>query len=204
MFFQWFPQEEDLPILVGADEILEKAQNNIIAMIVENKPGVLFRVTNMIRRKGFNIESISVDTNIDEGKFARMVLVLKGDSKTIEQITKNLRKLVETMKVTLLEPEESVIRELALIKIHAEEPSTRADVQSFTEAFRGRVVDISFDSMMVEVTGNPEKINAYINLVKRFGIKEVGRTGITALPRASKLKTASYGPGFTGKVPSED
>lgn len=183
---------------------MKKEKNNIIAMIVENKPGVLFRVTNMIRRKGFNIESISVDTNIDEGKFARMVIVLKGDSKTIEQITKNLRKLIETLKVTLLEPEESVIRELALVKIHVEEPSARADVQSFTEAFRGRVVDVSFDSMMVEVTGDPEKINAYINLVKKFGVKEVGRTGITALPRAVKPKTASYGLGLTSKATFED
>ena len=176
-----------------------QSRDNIIAMIVENKPGVLFRVTNMIRRKGFNMESISIDTNIEEGKFARMVIVLKGDSKAIEQITKNLRKLIETMKVIRLETEESVVRELALVKIHIEEPSSRADIQSFTEAFRGRVVDISFDSMMVEVTGNPEKINAFTNLVKKFGIKEVGRTGITALTRSAKSKSATYSPGSVNK-----
>lgn len=164
-------------------------QSHIVAAIVENKPGVLFRVTNMIRRRGFNIDSISVGA-INEGKLARMTIQVRGDDKTIEQITKNLRKLVETLKVIRLDLGDSVVRELALVKVHVTESKTRSDLLHYTRIFRGRVVDVSTDSMVVEVTGEPKKIEAFLNLIKGFGVKELARTGITALSRGSRsIKT---------------
>jgi len=163
----------------------EKSEGHIVAAIVENKPGVLFRVTNMIRRRGFNIDSISVGA-MNGGKLARMTLVIRGDERTIEQVTKNLRKLVETLKVSRLEFNDSVLRELALMKIHVVDSKARSDIMHYSRIFRGRIVDVASDSMVVEVTGEPKKIDAFLNLIKGFGIKELARTGMTALSRGSK------------------
>ncbi|MHC1586488.1 MAG: acetolactate synthase small subunit [Candidatus Hecatellaceae archaeon] len=162
-----------------------KGGDQIFAVIVENKPGVLFRVTNMIRRRGFNIESISVGTLIDPS-YSRMTIVIRGDEREVNQVMKNLYKLVETIKVAKIPSDRSVLRELALIKVKAPNADVRADILNYTQIFRARVVDVASESLTIEITGEPEKIDAFINVIKEFGVKEIARTGIAALVRGSR------------------
>lgn len=160
-------------------------KTHIIAAIVEHKPGVLYSVSNMFRRRGFNIESISVGP-VNRGDLARMTITVKGDEKTVEQVVKQLNKLIDVVKISRLDSANTVAREMALIKIHAPETKARADIMHYIEVFRGRVVDVSPETLMVEITGGPNKVDAFIDLMKLFGIKELARTGITALSRGSK------------------
>ena len=158
---------------------------HIIAAIVENKPGVLYSVANLFRRRGFNIDSISVGPT-EQVDLARMTVTVKGDEKTIEQVVKQLNKLIDVVKVSRLDPENIVTREMALIKVHVPETKARADIMNYVDVFRGRIVDISPDTLMVEITGGSDKINAFVDLMKPFSIKEIARTGITALSRGLK------------------
>jgi acetolactate synthase-1/3 small subunit len=160
-------------------------KNTIIAAIVEHKPGVLYRVANMFRRRNFNIESISVGPT-EQGDVARMTITVKGDEKLIEQVIKQLNKLIDVIKVSRLDPTSIVSREMALVKITAPSAKTRSDIINYADIFRARVVDISSESLMVEITGDSDKIDAFIDLMKPFGVKEVARTGITALSRGVK------------------
>jgi len=160
-------------------------KTHIISSIVENKPGVLYSVANMFRRRGFNIDSISVGPTEQED-LARMTVTVKGDEKTIERVVKQLNKLIDVVKVSILEPSNVVTREMALIKVHASEAKDRSDIMNYIDVFRGRVVDISPETLMVEITGGSDKISAFTDLMKPFGIKEIARTGITALSRGSK------------------
>ena len=162
-----------------------KEHIHIISTIVEHKPGVLFSVANLFRCRGFNIENISVG-NAEEIGLARMTIMVKGDDRTIEQVVKQLNKLIDVIKVTRLDPDHIVTRELALIKVNTPNTKARADLINYAEIFRARVVDVSSDSLMVEITGTSDKIDAFIDLMKPFGVKEVARTGITALSRGGK------------------
>lgn len=161
-------------------------QTYIIGTLVEHKPGVLYEVANMFRRRGFNIESISVGVT-EQKDLARMTITVNGDERTIEQVIKQLNKLINVIKVSILDPKTTVLREMALIKVHAADTKARSDVIQYANIFRGHVVDISSDSVMVEVTGDSEKVDAFMDLVSSFGIKEVARTGITALARGGKV-----------------
>jgi len=158
---------------------------NIISFIVENKPGVLFRVSWLIRRRNFNIESISVGPT-ENPNHSRMTITLYGDEAVVEQVIKQLRKLIDVVKVSRLDPENTVIREMALVKVHVPDQETRADLDYYVRAFRGRIVDIAPNAAIVEVTGSPHKIDAFIELMRSFGIKELARTGATALQRSAK------------------
>ena len=158
---------------------------HIIAAIVEHKPGVLYSVSNMFRRRGFNIESISVGST-EQGDLARMTLTVKGDDKTIEQVIKQLNKLIDVIKVSKMDPANIVTREMALVKVHTAGTKARSDIINYADIFRARVVDVSSESLMVEITGTSEKIDAFIDLMKPFSVKEVARTGITALSRGAK------------------
>jgi acetolactate synthase-1/3 small subunit len=164
---------------------MEEKQTYIIATIVENKPGVLYEVSNLFRRRSFNIESISVGST-EQADLARMSITVSGESDTIEQVVKQLSKLINVIKVTLLNPSTAVIRELALIKIVAFDSKTRSDIIQYANIFRGHILDVSPNSVMVEVTGDSKKIDAFIALTVPFGLKEVARTGITALARGGK------------------
>jgi acetolactate synthase-1/3 small subunit len=157
-------------------------KSHIISVLVENKPGVLYAVSNLFRRRGFNIESISVGP-IEREDMSKMIIVVKSDQRTIEQVVKQLNKLIDVIKVSLLNKESSVLRELALIKANAQELKYRSEIIQYASIFRGRIVDVAPDSLTIELTGDPEKINAFIELIKVFGIKEIARTGITALTR---------------------
>jgi len=162
-----------------------KEQTHIIAAIVEHKPGVLYSVSNMFRRRGFNIESVSVGP-IEQRDMARMTITVKGDEKLVEQVIKQLNKLIDVIKVSRLDPESIVTREMALVKVHCDGAKSRSDIINYANIFRARVVDVSTESLMVEITGGPDKIDAFIDLMKPFGVKEVARTGITALSRGTK------------------
>jgi len=164
---------------------MSKKQNHIISAIVEHKPGVLYTVSNLFRRRGFNIESVSVGP-IEQSDLARMTITVNGDERTIEQVVKQLDKLIDVIKVSRLDPSSIVTRELALIKVRALDSKVRSDVINYADIFRARVVDVSSESLMVEITGTSEKIDAFLDLMKPFGVKEVARTGITALSRGVK------------------
>jgi len=163
----------------------KQEKTTVIAALVENKPGVLHSISNMFRRRGYNIESITVG-HTEQKDVARMTITVSGDEKTMEQITKQMNKLIEVIKVNQLEPEAIVTRELALVKINVPDVKTRSDIINCVDVFRGRVVDVSPDSMMVEITGTSDKIDAFLALMKSYGITEMARTGLTALARGIK------------------
>lgn len=158
------------------------SESYILSTIVENKPGVLFRASNMFRRRGFNIESISVGP-IEQPGLSKMTIVVNGDESTVEQLVKQLAKLIDVIKIVRLEPKSSVVRELALIKVNAADQKARSDLMNYVQIFRGKVVDVGEETLTVEVTGDPEKIDAFIRILTSFGIRDISRTGITAIAR---------------------
>ncbi len=158
---------------------------HVLAVIVENKPGALTRVSGLFSRRGFNIENIAVGETITPG-ISRMTITVEGDEKLIEQVIKQLHKLINVIKVNNLSSEPSVMRELMLIKVKAE-VGNRSDIQQIVETFRGKVVDVSPDSMVIEVTGDEGKMEAIKMLLEHFGILEIVRTGKVALLRGPKV-----------------
>jgi acetolactate synthase-1/3 small subunit len=158
------------------------SESYILSTIVENKPGVLFRASNMFRRRGFNIESISVGPTEQQG-LSKMTIVVNGDESTVEQLVKQLAKLIDVIKIIRLEPKTSVVRELALIKVNAQDQKARADLMNYAQIFRGKVVDVGEGTLTIEVTGDPDKIDAFIKIISTFGIRDISRTGVTAIPR---------------------
>lgn len=156
-----------------------------ISAIVEHKPGVLYSISNMFRRRDFNIETISVGA-AEQKDLARMIITINGDERTVEQVVKQMNKLIDVVKVSILNPESTVARELALVKVNTLEARVRSDVINYTEIFKGHVVDVAHDSLTVEITGDSDKINAFIDLMRPFGVKEIARTGITALSRGMR------------------
>jgi acetolactate synthase I/III small subunit len=164
---------------------MENAQTRVVSAIVENKPGVLHNVANLFRRRNFNIDSITVGAT-EEPDLARITITVNADEKTLDQVVKQLNKLVDVVKVAELDPTSIVTRELALVKVRVPSVKERADIISCVHVFRGRVVDVSTESLMVEITGTPDKIDAFLNLMKTSGVIELARTGITALSRGPK------------------
>lgn len=154
-----------------------------ISILVNDQPGVLQRVSGLFGRRGFNIESITVGQSEEEG-LSRMVIVTQGDDKTLEQIEKQLYKLIDVIKVVNLSSRPMVSRELALIKVKAE-PAERPEIMGVVETFRAAVVDIGPSSLMVQVVGDTEKIDAMIELLQPYGIRELSRTGVTAMIRGN-------------------
>jgi acetolactate synthase-1/3 small subunit len=163
----------------------KQESSHVIACLVENKPGVLYEVANMFRRRNFNIDSISVGV-VEQKDLARMTITVKGDEWTIEQVIKQLNKLIDVIKVSILDPNDAVIREMALVKVHTADTSARTEIIQYINIFRSQIVDIAPDSVTVEITGDTDKIDAFIELARPFGLKEVARTGITALSRGGK------------------
>lgn len=153
----------------------------ILAVLVQNHPGVLARVSGMIRRRGFNIHSLAVGVTEDPD-ISRMTLVVDGDESQVQQVSKQLHKLIEVLKITDLDAENAVARELALIKVHAD-PSRRPQILQLASIFRANVVDVGKKAVTIEVTGTQDKVEALINLAKEFGLQEVVRTGVIAVER---------------------
>jgi acetolactate synthase I/III small subunit len=158
-----------------------------ITALVENRPGVLARVTGLFARRGFNIESLAVSIT-EDSTVSRITLVVGGDDKALEQIQKQLNKLIDVIKVYDYTETPSVARELALIKIHAE-PARRAEIMQICEIFRAKIIDISERTFTIECTGDPEKIDAFKGLLEPYGIKELVRTGKIVLARGGRSAT---------------
>lgn len=157
------------------------ASKHTLVALVENKPGVLNRMASLFRRRGFNIESIAVGRSETPGQ-SRVTLVVDGSATMVEQVRKQLDKVIEIIKVTDLTDTEMVDRELALIKVKATS-TTRSEVMQIVDIFRANIIDVGFDSLTVEVTGDENKIDSLCNLLRGFGIKELARTGRIALTR---------------------
>jgi acetolactate synthase-1/3 small subunit len=160
-----------------------------ISVLVENKPGVLTRVSGLFSARGFNIESLTVGETEDPTT-SRMTIVSSGNDAQIEQITKQLDKLIDVIKVTDLTSEKFIERELFLLRVGAE-GEARTRIIEIVEIFRAKIVDVSPKALTIELTGSTEKIESFMELVKPFGIKELVRTGHVALARASREKKAS-------------
>jgi len=155
-----------------------------ISILVENKFGVLSRISGLFSGRGFNIESLSVAPTLDPTT-SRMTIITRGDDTIVEQITKQLNKLVDVIKVIDFTGEEYVEREIVLVKINAE-PANRAEILRMTEIFRGKIVDVSPKTYMIEVTGAEGKINAFIEMIRPLGIIEMARSGKVAMSRGKK------------------
>ena len=177
-------------------------QRHTIVALVEDRPGVLNRVSSLFRRRGFNISSLAVGKS-EQPHLSRMTFVVEGDEATVEQVTKQLNKLIDVIRVSELDEDDIVARELALIKVHAT-PATRSEIIQLVDIFRASIVDVSPHSLIIEITGEEDKINALYNLLRPFGIRELMRTGRIAMPRgtvegrAERVRVQTNGVGEDG------
>jgi acetolactate synthase-1/3 small subunit len=156
-------------------------RKHVLSILVENKPGVLTRIAGLFARRGFNIDTLTVGPTDDES-VSRITLTVDGALHPIDQVTKQLHKLINVLKIRDLEPQGTVTRELALFKVSADGPQ-RAEVMQVCEIFRGKVVDVTKRSLIVEVTGTTDKIEAFERLVRPLGLIEMMRTGEIAISR---------------------
>ncbi|HEX4579864.1 MAG TPA: acetolactate synthase small subunit [Candidatus Dormibacteraeota bacterium] len=162
------------------------SQSRLLSVLVENKPGVLNRVASMVRRRGFNIDSLSVGPT-DDASVSRMTVTVHVGRQQAEQATKQLAKLIDVISIDDVTGQRVVAHELLLIRMHAP-TSRRRDVLDIVDIFRGRVVDIAMESVIIEVTGSTEKVDNFIELMRPFGIKEVARSGAVALVRGDDAR----------------
>ena len=169
------------PVAPKASAGVRTGRKHILSILVENKPGVLTRIAGLFARRGFNIDTLAVGPTDDES-LSRITLTLDGAMHPIDQVTKQLHKLVNVIKIRDLEPAETVARELALFKVSAD-GANRAEVMQMVEIFRGKIIDVSKRSVIVEVTGSWDKIEAFERMVRPFGLIEMARTGEIAIPR---------------------
>ena len=159
-------------------------QQHVLTVLVENHAGVLARVSGLFARRGYNIESLTVSV-AEDPNISRMTIVVGGDHLVLEQITKQLHKLIEVLRVVDYTEIPAVERELALIKVSAE-PRDRAEIMQIVEVFRGRIIDMSEKTFVIEVTGSTEKLDKIRELLSAYGIREMVRTGLIAMARGSK------------------
>jgi acetolactate synthase-1/3 small subunit len=160
---------------------LRTGRKHVLSILVENKPGVLTRIAGLFARRGFNIDTLAVGPTDDES-VSRITLTLDGAVHPIDQVTKQLHKLINVLKIRDLEPEEALARELALFKVSADGVG-RSEVMQICEIFRAKIVDVSKRSLVIEVTGTHDKIEAFEGLVRPFGLVEMARTGEIAIAR---------------------
>ena len=158
--------------------------SHTISVLVENKPGVLARVASLFSRRGFNIESLAVGPTEDEAT-SRMTIVVDCAESPLEQVVKQLNKLVNVLKIVELERARSVERELLLVKVRSE-PTIRYQIIEVAELFRGKIVDVAPESLTIEVTGSPDKVAAMLEMLAPYGIRELVRTGRVALARGNR------------------
>ncbi len=155
----------------------------ILSLLVENKPGILFKVTHLFRSRNFNIDSISVGIT-DNPDYSKMTITTYGDEKQIDQIVKQLDKMIDTVKVEHLDEHKTVFRELSIFKIKLSNANDSMEINKLANAYGGKVHDVKKDSIMVELTATPDQIRAFEELAKPFGILDVARTGVAALQRS--------------------
>ena len=162
-------------------------KKHTLSVLVENKPGVLTRIAALFSRRGFNIDSLAVGPTEDEA-VSRMTVVVDVDELPLEQVTKQLNKLVEVLKVVELDPEDAVSRRILLVKVRVDS-TTRSDVIQTAELFRARIVDVAPDSLTIEATGRMSKLAALLRLLEPYGIKELVQSGVVAIGRGSRSIT---------------
>jgi acetolactate synthase-1/3 small subunit len=153
-----------------------------VSFLVENQPGVLFNVSNLFRRRGFNIESIAVGA-VEDTDYARMTITVDSDAKTMNNLVEQLDKMVEVIKVKRLDPLRTISRELLMVKLSTIDPMAREEALRYINNQHGLVLDIENESIMAEVTGEPEELDQFLEYVKSIGIIEMSRTGVTALEK---------------------
>jgi acetolactate synthase I/III small subunit len=158
-----------------------------LSVLVENKPGVLARVSGLFSRRGFNIDSLAVGPT-EHPEISRMTIVVNVEDSPLEQVTKQLNKLINVIKIVELEPSSAVERELLLVKVRAD-ASTRGQVLETVQLFRAKVVDVATDAVTIEVTGNAEKIEAFLKVLEPFGIRELVQSGMVAIGRGGRSIT---------------
>ena len=156
----------------------------VFSLLVDNNPGVLSRIAGLFSRRGYNVDSITAGTTADP-RFTRITIVTSGDELILSQIERQVRKLEDIIEIKELKPEESVYRELIMVKIRAD-ASQRSEVISLADIFRAKVVDVEKECLIVELTGNQSKLEAFLNLLDGYEILELARTGITGLARGIK------------------
>ncbi|MBQ1050741.1 acetolactate synthase small subunit [Micromonospora sp. C51] len=159
-----------------------------LSVLVENKPGVLARVSGLFSRRGFNIDSLAVGET-ENPDVSRITIVVNAESSPLEQVTKQLNKLVNVLKIVELDPGTSVARELLLVKVRADR-NARGQVLETVNLFRARVVDVAADTLTIEATGTPDKLDALLRDLEPFGIKEMVQSGLVAIGRGSRAITA--------------
>ena len=159
-------------------------KKRVLSLLVDNTSGVLSRVAGLFSRRGYNIDSLTVGETADP-RYSRMTVVVNGDEIILDQITKQLAKLVDVVDIKRLEDGESVTRELVLVKIRVDKEN-RQDVVSITNIFRANIIDVGVDSLIIELTGTQSKIEAFINLLEEYEILELARTGMTGLSRGAE------------------
>ena len=158
---------------------------HVLSVLVENESGVLTRIAGLFSRRGFNIESLTVGPT-ENPAYARMTITVNASNVAIEQITKQLHKLINVIRITDLTEASFVDREIALMKV-ASTATSRSEIIQIADLFRGHIVDVAEDTLIVEVTGDEGKINAIVHMLNKFGIKEIARTGRVALSRGAKI-----------------
>ena len=154
---------------------------HVISTLVENKPGVLQKVAGLFTRRDFNIDSITVGESEVDG-LARMVITVKADEKILEQVIKQLNKLVDVIKIKDIS-KNAVKRELCLVKVNIPNEKARAEIMQYANIFRAKIVDVTEETLIIEITGDMEKTNAFISILKGYGSKKISRTGLTAMAR---------------------
>ena len=159
-------------------------QKRILSLLVDNTAGVLSRISGLFSRRGYNIDSLTVGVTADE-RYSRMTVVCSGDTLILEQITKQLAKLVDVRDIKVLEPDNSVSRELVLVKVAAR-PEQREGIISIANIFRAKIIDVGVDSLIIELTGTESKIEAFFKLLGDYEILELARTGVTGLSRGAE------------------
>ena len=174
-----------------------------LVALVEDKPGVLERVSSMFRRRAFNISSLAVGHS-EQANLSRMTFVVEGDDDTVEQVTKQLYKLIDVVRVSDLSKEEIISREMALVKVRTT-VQNRSEVIQIVDIFRANIVDVAADSLIIEVTGDEDKIDSLMELLKPYGLREVMRTGRVAMPRGSLgIQDAGNGRKWSADAPAHD
>ena len=174
---------EELDAAVG----LRTGRKHVLSILVENKPGVLTRIAGLFARRGFNIDSLAVGPT-EYPDVSRMTIVVNVEDNPLEQVTKQLNKLINVLKIVELEPAASVSRELLLVKVKAD-LQTRSQVLEIVQLFRAKVIDVAADAVTIEATGSVEKIDAFLRVLEPFGVKELVQSGMVAMGRGSRSIT---------------
>ena len=168
-----------------------RIDKHTITALVEDQRGVLNRISSMFRRRGYNISSLAVGQSETDG-LSRMTFVVEGDPETVEMVAKNLHKLVEVIKVVNISSDNTVSRELALVRVNAD-LTTRSEIMQIVDIFRAKIVDVSQGTLIVEVTGDENKVDSLVDLLRTFGIHEVMRTGTIAMSRGVSFEGDTSG-----------